>query len=75
VADNGIGFDEKHLDLVFTIFQRLHGRGEHEGDGMGWPFVHGSSSATADHHRAQSIRDKMEQVIMNLVINPPPPAQ
>jgi PAS domain S-box-containing protein len=35
VADEGIGFDEKYLDRIFSPFQRLHGRGEYEGTGMG----------------------------------------
>lgn len=35
VQDNGIGFDNKYLDRIFQPFQRLHGRQQYAGTGMG----------------------------------------
>ncbi|WP_303674429.1 PAS domain S-box protein [Vampirovibrio chlorellavorus] len=50
VQDNGIGFEEKYLDRIFTLFERLHGDQDYGGgSGLGLAIV----KKIVDRHHGQ----------------------
>ncbi|MDZ8236842.1 MAG: PAS domain-containing protein [Nostoc sp. ChiQUE01a] len=58
VEDNGIGFEEKYLDRIFNVFQRLHSSIEYEGTGIGLAICR---KITERHHGAIAAQSKPGQ--------------
>lgn len=70
IKDNGIGFDEKYLSKIFTIFQRLHYRNEYEGTGIGLAICRRIVDRHGGTITAQSQPNQGATFIVTLPLNP-----
>ena len=58
VQDNGIGFEEEYSEKIFAVFQRLHGRDQYEGTGVGLAVCR---RIVDRHHGTIVARSKLDQ--------------
>ena len=71
VVDNGIGFEERYLERIFTIFQRLHGRGQYEGTGIGLAVCRKIAERHGGTITAKSTPDNGSKFIVQLPVKHP----
>ena len=68
VKDNGIGFNPKFAELIFKPFQRLHGRSEYDGTGMGLAICRKIVERHGGSIRAESEQGKGSTFIIRLPV-------
>jgi len=73
VVDNGIGFEEKYLDRIFTPFQRLHNRSAYAGTGMGLAICRRIVERHDGQMTAESVPGEGSTFTITLPKQQPPP--
>jgi PAS domain S-box-containing protein len=68
VADNGIGFEEKYAERIFTMFERLHARAQYEGTGIGLAICRKIAERHGGSIRASSLPGVGSRFVVSLPI-------
>ena len=67
IKDNGVGFDQQYAEQVFVLFNRLHGRKEFAGTGIGLALC---KSITINHHGDISAESVLNEGALFKIILP-----
>jgi light-regulated signal transduction histidine kinase (bacteriophytochrome) len=68
VEDNGVGFESVYAERIFELFQRLHGRGEYEGTGMGLAICKKIAERHGGSIRAESVPGQGARFLVKLPV-------
>lgn len=69
-SDNGIGFDQKFADKIFSPFQRLHGRDQYKGTGIGLAICRRIIERHGGEVSAKSVEGEGAEFTLLLPIDP-----